>query len=169
MDFRLYREDYSLSHDIDYFFRVDDMPVHVASNGGIIPSFIFREVNYEIQSAVYDMKEHLYVEPVVMSYSNYLEEYGINRDIFDTYVDSFKTMAKKGFYSLDRIDAMYNPYSMNILTVCWPSVKNSSLEQTGMINMLPDLRDYVRPPFADFFKNYILTQTSKTISYYPAI
>lgn len=34
--------------------------------------------------------------------------------------------------------------------------------------MLPDLRDYVSPPIADYLKNFILTQTSKTISYYPA-
>lgn len=38
-----YREDYMLTHDIDWFFCHNGLAFHAASNGGIVPKEIFLE------------------------------------------------------------------------------------------------------------------------------
>lgn len=136
-----YRNDYALSHDIDYFFRIDDLAIHVASNGSLIPAFINRDINYAIQSAVYEMNEHSDIEPMLLRYTQNMELFYITRDGLEEYVSSFSSMARKGFISIDNIGAFFNPESYLFLTVAWPSIKNTKLEQTGIISLLPDISE----------------------------
>ncbi|MBQ9878153.1 MAG: hypothetical protein IJM29_04520 [Bacteroidales bacterium] len=85
------------------------------------------------------MKEFL--EPVIIPYQPFLSDYKVTPDIFETYVDSFSRMARKGFISLDRIGAMYNPHNQDLLTIAWPSTNDNTLGQSGLLGVLPNLRD----------------------------
>ncbi len=104
-----YREDYMLTHDIDWFFCHNGHAFHAASNGGVIPKEILSGMNSKIQETVYGMKEPEGVEVEINEYyirNNVLIGQQNNaKDIekqFTDYIVSFSAMAKKGFISLDR-------------------------------------------------------------------
>lgn len=115
---RHYFSNYAESHDIDCFFRIGDVAYHFASNGQMIPDFILRNQNIEIQKAVYErlpnakgeykvrtetVKELLHLDTNLPDNNNDLpveKRNNIARMIED-YAASFVEMARLGFVSMD--------------------------------------------------------------------
>lgn len=113
-----YYSNYTDTRDIDCFFRVGNVAYHFASNGQPIPSFIKRKTNMAVQEAVYELLENAKGEVVVNDViirqlilkeleglegakADSLDERGgIDAMIID-YADSFKSMARLGFISMD--------------------------------------------------------------------
>lgn len=121
MYFHLYNKMYPESEwstrDIDWFVKIGDIYIHGASNGGVLPSMITKGQNRQIQQAVAKM-DYLYADSendifVNSDYVNQklkgqkrlLEPDGDNFSPYNAYIASFKDMARKGFYSFDRVIA----------------------------------------------------------------
>lgn len=121
MYFHLYNKMYPESEwstrDIDWFVKIGDIYIHGASNGGVLPSMITKGQNRQIQQAVAKM-DYLYAdsENDIFINSDYvnqrlkgqkglLETDGDNFSPYNAYITSFKNMARKGFYSFDRVIA----------------------------------------------------------------
>lgn len=121
MYFHLYNKMYPESEwstrDIDWFVKIGDIYIHGASNGGVLPSMIIKGQNRQIQQAVAKM-DYLYAdsENDIFINSDYvnqrlkgkkglLETDGDNFSPYNAYITSFKNMARKGFYSFDRVIA----------------------------------------------------------------
>lgn len=105
------------TRDIDWFVKIGDIYIHGASNGGVLPSMITKGQNRQIQQAVAKM-DYLYAdsENDIFINSDYvnqrlkgqkglLETDGDNFSPYNAYITSFKNMARKGFYSFDRVIA----------------------------------------------------------------
>lgn len=104
---RSYRIDYQRTHDIDWFCMIDSVPVHIASNGGLIPPDILARENFAVQTEVYNMP-CIFSEDDVVVREEYIRDrvfgQNISEEAYRSYVKSFVDMARKGFVSLDRID-----------------------------------------------------------------
>lgn len=110
----MYPESEWATRDIDWFMKVGDIYIHGASNGGILPNLISKKTNRQIQQAV-AMMDYLYAdsENEIFINSDYVNQrlrgqkqvFEADEDDFspyNAYIDSFKDMARKGFYSFDR-------------------------------------------------------------------
>lgn len=113
----MYPESEWSTRDIDWFVKIGDIYIHGASNGGVLPSMITKGQNRQIQQAVAKM-DYLYAdsENDIFINSDYvnqrlkgqkglLETDGDNFSLYNAYITSFKNMARKGFYSFDRVIA----------------------------------------------------------------
>ena len=113
----MYPESEWSTRDIDWFVKIGDIYIHGASNGGVLPSMITKGQNRQIQQAVAKM-DYLYAdsENDIIINSDYvnqrlkgqkglLETDGDNFSPYNAYITSFKNMARKGFYSFDRVIA----------------------------------------------------------------
>jgi hypothetical protein len=113
----MYPESEWSTRDIDWFVKIGDIYIHGASNGGVLPSMITKGQNRQIQQAVAKM-DYLYAdsENDIFINSDYvnqrlkgqkglLETDGDNFSPYNAYITSFKNMARKGFYSFDRVIA----------------------------------------------------------------
>lgn len=113
----MYPENEWSTRDIDWFVKIGDIYIHGASNGGVLPSMITKGQNRQIQQAVAKM-DYLYAdsENDIFINSDYvnqrlkgqkglLETDGDNFSPYNAYITSFKNMARKGFYSFDRVIA----------------------------------------------------------------
>lgn len=113
----MYPESEWSTRDIDWFVKIGDIYIHGASNGGVLPSMITKGQNRQIQKAVAKM-DYLYEDSeneiyINSDYVNHrlkgqkglLETDGDNFSPYNAYIASFKNMARKGFYSFDRVIA----------------------------------------------------------------
>ena len=113
----MYPENEWSTRDIDWFVKIGDIYIHGASNGGVLPSMITKGQNRQIQQAVAKM-DYLYAdsENDIFINSDYvnqrlkgqkglIETDGDNFSPYNAYITSFKNMARKGFYSFDRVIA----------------------------------------------------------------
>lgn len=103
---------YQQTHDIDWFCRIGNTAMHFASNGGLLPDKVNNcEVIGRIQYAVSLMEEILTLpEQIEINKSYVYDRLGGNdsEDAYNSYLESFVAMAKKGFISFDRmLDNMY--------------------------------------------------------------
>ena len=105
---RCYRRDYQDRHDIDWFAIYEGIPVHVASNGGLLPKQIKKNWNKHLQS-VFTSGE--LGEREVRVNERWLKELqrirseevfgtGVEFDI-EIYLQSFIEFASKGLVSID--------------------------------------------------------------------
>jgi len=132
----MFKREYQLTHDIDWFCLLNGIPIHAASNGGIMPRKLctveeLREIQNTVKIAedLYDFEINRNVE---ISPNPYLDDFGDNFYYFfpeavglfgeynltnsqKAYYWSFVKMAKKGFYSFDKCK---NSNSYQI--VAWP-------------------------------------------------
>ena len=122
-----YSSSYLLSHDIDWFCRVDDIYIHVASAGGWIPRHInddeyLRNVQHRVAMMpdAFKNEDIVYNEQGIRNVLVQDEELGKNfEEARVHYIESFTAMARKGFVSLDRTNVMDsddNRYHV----VCYP-------------------------------------------------
>jgi len=97
-----FRSSFLLSHDIDWFCRIDNIPIHGASFGGNIPVRANDEKRMvDILLNIYKLSENQ--EGDIYINENYLTSIGIEKDERDDYLSSFLFFAKRGFYSYDRV------------------------------------------------------------------
>lgn len=96
---------YQLTHDIDWFCMIGNVPMHFASNGGILPDKVNNyKQNRKIQFAVAKQEFKLNEKEVILN-SDYIKERLVINDSvsnIENYVESFIDMARKGFTSFDR-------------------------------------------------------------------
>lgn len=101
-----YYPDYMETHDIDWFCRIGTIPIHCASNGGVLPNKVnVRSVNRRIQEAVAAMPEVLDEHEEVIINERYVRgrlEIQFPEGAYEQYISSFVSMARKGFWSFDR-------------------------------------------------------------------
>jgi len=70
----MYRLAYQYTHDIDWFCRIKEMPVHLASNGGILPqrSYTIKKL-VTLQHKVANMQQNFRCAVNVEYLGNYLQ------------------------------------------------------------------------------------------------
>lgn len=146
-----YREDYMLTHDIDYFFRVDRMVFHIASNGGLLPGFIDRQYNYLAQTYIYRLPS---IFDTYLADSEMLRVIFNNRELdCEKYCRSFKLIASKGIVSMDRINAL-NPSDNSLIIVASPhSSPNGSDTINDIIPLIPNIQDRIPPEIENVFQD----------------
>lgn len=101
-----YTEDYLRSRDIDWFCVIDGIYVHIASAGGLLPEGINdRERLCGNQRIVYGLADIFTEEEIEVNRTFLSARFG-NQDggnqATEYYLESFLSMARKGFVSLDR-------------------------------------------------------------------
>jgi hypothetical protein len=99
-----YTNDYMHSKDIDWFCSVNKKYwIHIASAGGILPDKINdRNQLRNIQHRVFNFPD-IYADEEIIKNENFLQaRFNDDEIAIETYLSSFKSMAKKGFISLDR-------------------------------------------------------------------
>ncbi|WP_294597125.1 hypothetical protein [uncultured Rikenella sp.] len=119
-----YPESYLLSKDIDWFFKINNQYIHVASAGGRLPAIINdREKLRQIQYQVYNSPYIFSAEDIRINqdFIRQLLSPQLNDDpqLYDTYVESFINFDRKGFISCDRTD-IKNDTSDTYHVVCVP-------------------------------------------------
>lgn len=119
-----YSTQYQLAKDIDWFFVAGNMPVHVASGGGLLPDIInskesLRRLQHRINNLepIWEASDVVYNESFLERYTANIRENmnrysneGRDQEIFhdvvnyfrEAYLQSFKEMAMRGFVSIDR-------------------------------------------------------------------
>lgn len=132
-------KEYMQSKDIDWFFNLNGVSIHVASAGSILPEVINDGETLErIQSEVanlpitHDGEEIIYNDRFFQTYLQNLEgeyqeyqeeirypEYISIEERIERYRDSFREMTKRGFISLDRTN-IDDPYDLTFHWVCRP-------------------------------------------------
>ena len=117
-----YPDSYLLSHDIDWFCMFKGLPIHVASAGGIIPDEIndidqLRRIQYQVEMLPFIFGE----DEIVFNNDGISRVLGNGLESgWEDYIRSFAIMARKGFFSFDRIN-YNNPFDEEqFLLVCYP-------------------------------------------------
>lgn len=123
----MYNSQYQYTHDIDWFFMNGKMPIHVASNGGLLPNNIYKAIDLQnlqtkveamIPTSRFQLNSNAIEYYVRRNYDNLDDEFFENlefpaypKDIdfpedtpswLKAYAWSFAKMAQRGFYSFDR-------------------------------------------------------------------
>lgn len=118
-----YEEAYIQSKDIDWFCIIGGVYCHIASAGGALPDVINdRDKLRDIQQRVFKTRDRFHDEEIIINHDFLLQRFGQidnNNDAIVAYLDSFRSMARKGFCSIDRtnvMDTSDNRYHI----VCYP-------------------------------------------------
>ncbi|MDE7166637.1 MAG: hypothetical protein K2O17_06380 [Bacteroidaceae bacterium] len=127
-----YSESYIFSKDIDWFFRMNNRYIHVASAGGKLPAIINdREKLRQVQYEVYNLPYIFSAEEIRINqgFIRQLLSLQLNDDhqLYDSYVESFINFARKGFISCDRTE-IENEVSNIYHVVCVPPSFDFSLQ-----------------------------------------
>lgn len=103
----MYDKTYLLTHDIDWFCRIGNIPMHFASNCGKLPKKVNdRDVNRRLQEMVTVAPNLVEREQVIINTEYVRTRLGneLAENAFNDYVRTFVEMAMKGFWSFDRIN-----------------------------------------------------------------
>jgi hypothetical protein len=113
-----YRQDYCKTHDIDWFATYQGIPIHVASNGMIVPDFIDSKNNRLIQQYVSGLTKVFDVAELPVN-QNFESIYSKKDDVIREYRSSFNDMACIGFCSFDSIQNEYGypEYRLNLVAM----------------------------------------------------
>ena len=171
----MYPESEWSTRDIDWFVKIGDIYIHGASNGGVLPSMITKGQNRQIQKAVAKM-DYLYAdsENDIFINSDYvnqrlkgqkglLETDGDNFSPYNAYIASFKNMARKGFYSFDRViastleeDSQESNQIQYVLIACPRQLR---------VNKLPNIENVPEIDYnAKLFEDYLFNRKELSIS-----
>lgn len=157
----MYRKIYQYTHDIDWFAKCFESPIHAASNAGDIPIAMSVSALQKLQSVVqntnpefdYELNIDVINQHISGSYEDedieYIEDHV--SDLFSSFMGdddffmlptnlklysrSFIEMAKRGFYSFDR-DRTTDEYFL----VAWP-VKKGTDSIVCLNNISADIID----------------------------
>jgi len=142
MNDRCYRRDYQERHDIDWFAIYKGIPVHVASNGGLLPRQIKKNRNKQMQSMLalgeLSEREVRVNEGWISELQRRRREDASGTGIEfnnDTYLQSFLEFASKGFVSID--NAIINDEQQYVV-VAYPQDRTELLKTEE--NFLGELR-----------------------------
>ena len=119
-----YEEAYIQSKDIDWFCIIGGVYCHIASAGGALPDVINdRDKLRDIQKRVFETQDRFHDEEIIINHDFLHQRFGLignNSDEIDAYLDSFISMARKGFCSIDRTNVMDTTDNIYHI-VCYPS------------------------------------------------
>ena len=141
---------YSRTHDIDWFYIVSGLPIHVASAGGNLPGGIkdlrsLREWQSQIDSRVgkfqvginrdyinqniiqkdYEYLDTYFYQDVDYEFDDYLNTLNLTFKE-KLYCNTFVAMARRGLYSFDRV---INKGCMDLyFLVAWPLIYKKTLK-----------------------------------------
>lgn len=119
-----YSESYISSKDIDWFFKMNNQYIHVASAGGKLPAIINdREKLRQVQYEVYNLPYIFSAEEIRINqrFIRQLLSPQLNEEpqLYGSYLESFINFARKGFVSCDRTE-IENETSNIYHVVCIP-------------------------------------------------
>lgn len=145
---RCYRRDYQNRHDIDWFAIYKGIPVHVASNGGLLPKQIKKNRNKQLQSMFASEElgerevsvEDGWVRELQRRRSEEAFGTGVNFNV-ETYLQSFIEFASKGFVSID--NAIIGD-EQHYVVVAYPQDRADLLKMNGLFSEefnLPEISD----------------------------
>lgn len=163
----MYNHVYQLTHDMDCFFVLNGYATHIATNGGIVPAKLgtveeLRAMQTQVANIEGTLMYGLNTDylgtlqaddfPSRQVLEDVGKELNVIKDMFgnDEYSDipfhwkvyshSFVEMARKGFWSFDRVGVMPNGMDVYML-IAWPtySEKKTLLPRIGHQF---ELRDY---------------------------
>ena len=138
-----YRKDYCETHDIDWFATYRGVPIHVASNGMIVPDFIDSKTNKAIQRYVSRLDEIFQVS-IIAGGQNIESLYEGLEDARNAYLSSFVHMARLGFCSFDSIRDEYPGLEYRLDLVAMPQYHFRPDEIEGvefLRGLLPEIPD----------------------------
>ncbi len=118
-----YRTDYQLANDIDWFAEYNGIPLHVASNGCILPpidSKINRNIQRKVAELIYTKRYNIGIQINVEIRQLFTEE-----EKYNDYIASFVIFAKLGFISCDTI--RHNETGSGYRIVAYPSHHNDTI------------------------------------------
>lgn len=119
-----YSDDYLYSKDIDWFCIINGFFVHVASAGGILPEEVNdREKLRKNQYLVNQMDDIFNDDQIVVNWDFLHARFGNNvgsEENIMNYLESFISMSRKGFVSLDRTN-LEDPNDNTYHIVCMPN------------------------------------------------
>ena len=122
-----YSSSYLLNHDVDWFCRVDGLYIHVASTGGMLPKQVnddeyLRNVQHRVAMMpdVFNDEEIAYNEQAIRNVLRQDVEIGKTyEEARAQYIESFTSIARKGFVSIDRTNIL-EPDDNRYHVVCYP-------------------------------------------------
>lgn len=126
-----YRDSYIASRDIDWFLKLNGIPIHVASFGGMLPEKVNdKEYLTDMQQRIANLDEMVGMEiGINEDYVNSLFANNENpQQSKERYLRSFASFAKKGFFSYDKLD-LYEPLDTHYILIAWPKISNPKLEE----------------------------------------
>lgn len=134
-----YTYHYMKYHDIDWFCKINDRPCHFASAGGLIPNPIReRERLRRLQQDVC-LAEYIYEENEISYNEEFLgERFRDDEGGRETYLRTFKEMARKGFVSFDRTN-LSNPDDNTYHVVCYPQRRGRCVLSTDELIDIGDI------------------------------
>lgn len=170
----MYRLKYQHTHDIDWFCRINDIPVHIASNGGHIP---FDSYSIDQLVSLQHQVANLPSQYKCNVNTGYLSEFLVAGDFYSgldelladdfasilpegfevtddiqglsrmmlVYGWSFIDMAKKGFFSFDRGHSENGVDYYHL--VAWPQERMAAPMSQDIIVLLKEYRSCCFPPF----------------------
>lgn len=139
-----YRNEYLSTRDIDWFCKINNKFIHVASAGGLLPSSINdRIINEKLQILVSELPD-IYTNDQLSYNEEFLNKrFNNNTEAIEDYVRTFKEMAKKGFYSYDRTN-FSEKFEDSYHLVVYPK-QSKDLNNEELIETIPsfDIPDFV--------------------------
>ena len=120
--------------DIDCFFRIGNIPIFIATNGGLLPEELNDEEKLiEYSQRVSELPENKEKNSIIINW-RYVHKRLAEQDLpaRKSYLYSFRKMARKGFYAYDR-DIEYHGRNVYKL-VAWPT-NQLQLEAIDLIEM----------------------------------
>lgn len=119
-----YSDDYLYSKDIDWFCIINGIFVHIASAGGFLPEEVNdREKLRKNQYLVNQMNDIFNDDQIVINWDFLHARFGNNvgsEENIMNYLESFISMSRKGFVSLDRTN-LEDPNDNTYHIVCMPN------------------------------------------------
>lgn len=173
----MYRLNYQFTHDIDWFCRINGIPVHLASNGGVLPwnSYSIRNL-VKLQHRVARLEPSFRCSFNVEYVSRYLQQgefydsfnnlsdnmfrqmlpegFMISDDVAElplqllVYGWSFIEMARRGFFSFDRKEGDDSTYHL----VAWPTEFDCTVFNGEVYNTLKRYNACCFPPIHKDYK-----------------
>jgi hypothetical protein len=123
--------------DIDCFFRVNNIPIFIATNGGFLPNELNEEEklieNAEWVSSLPDINR----DKLSISINwEYVHKRLAEQDLAarKSYLYSFRRMARKGFYAYDR--DIQNDNFESYKLIAWPTYQQLSYPETKKLQSI---------------------------------
>lgn len=136
-----YPSKYLQSHDIDWFYVINGIPIHFASAGGIIPNAVNNREKLRLTQCKVNKLPCVLNDTDIQINPNLYEQFE-DEQALNEYLNSFNAMAKKGFVSYDRTD-IQDPTSSVYIYVCGPKnyLPNNSVMEVLKNTPHIDVRD----------------------------
>lgn len=116
----MYRLDYQYTHDIDWFCKINDIPVHLASNGGNLPhrSYTIKKL-VALQHRVANMQQSFRCVVNVAFLEEYLQRGEYYDELVNVSQEDLRTMLPERFELTDEVSGL----SRTMLLYSWSFIE----------------------------------------------